>query len=80
MGTVKDALLSGGERVLYVFYNFKNMRNSRYSDKATIHVLNLVCVQVFCSQFEGVEYFADCVRCGKRKHSFWDDPVGELLL
>ena len=21
----------------------------------------------------------DCVRCGKRKHSFWQDPVGELL-
>jgi len=20
------------------------------------------------------------VRCGQRKHSFWDDPVGELLL
>ena len=22
---------------------------------------------------------AACVRCGKRKHAFWDDPVGDLL-
>jgi len=22
----------------------------------------------------------DCVRCGKRKYLFWDDPVGEMLL
>jgi len=22
---------------------------------------------------------ADCVRCGRRKHAFWDDPVGDLL-
>ena len=21
----------------------------------------------------------DCERCGKRKYSFWDDPVGDLL-
>jgi hypothetical protein len=21
----------------------------------------------------------ECVRCGKRKHSFWQDPVGDLL-
>jgi len=27
-----------------------------------------------------VEDCGDCVRCVKRKHSFWDDPVGELLL
>ena len=21
----------------------------------------------------------DCVQCGVRKHSFWDDPVGNML-
>jgi hypothetical protein len=21
----------------------------------------------------------DCERCGKRKHAFWEDPVGDLL-
>jgi len=21
----------------------------------------------------------DCERCGKRRHSFWDDPIGDLL-
>ena len=30
----------------------------------------------FCSRFEEVE---DCLRCGKRKHSFWPDSVGDLL-
>ena len=79
MRPLKDALPSGGERVLYVFYDFKTTQNTRYSDKATIHVPNLVCVQQFCSQCEGVEDCGDCVRCCKRKHSFWDDPLGELL-
>ena len=22
---------------------------------------------------------ADCGRCGKRRHAFWEDPVGDLL-
>ena len=22
----------------------------------------------------------DCVQCGKRKHSFWEDPAGECYL
>ena len=26
-----------------------------------------------------MEKVGDCVRCGKSKHSFWQDPVGELL-
>ena len=51
-----------------------------YSDKATLHVPDLVCVQQFCLQCEDVENADNCVRCGKRKHSFWDDPVGNMLL
>jgi len=37
-------------------------------------------VQQFCSHCEGADECGDCLRCGKRKHSFWDDPLGELLL
>jgi hypothetical protein len=28
---------------------------------------------------EDVEDGVDCERCGKRRYSFWDDPVGDLL-
>jgi len=80
MRLLKDALPSDGERVLYVYYDFDSTQNKRYSDKATIHVHNLVGVQLFCSQCEGVEHCGHCVRCGKPKYSFWDDPVGKLLL
>ena len=30
-----------------------------------------------CEDVEDVE--RDCVQCGVRKHSFWDDPVGSML-
>ena len=53
MRPLKDALHPGGDRVLYKFYDFETTRNTRYSDKETIHVPNLVCVQQFCSQCEG---------------------------
>jgi len=62
MRPFKDALHSDGDRVLYVFYDFETTQNTRYSDKATIHVPNLVCVQQFCSQCEGLEDCGDCVR------------------
>jgi len=32
-----------------------------------------------CSQCEDAEDCGECVRCGQRKHSFWDDPVGDML-
>jgi len=51
-----------------------------YSDKATLYVPDLVCVQQFCLQCEDVGNAEDCVRCGKRKNSFWDDPVDNMLL
>ena len=76
MRPLKDALPAGSDKVLYVFYDFETTQNTRHSDKATLHVPDLVCVQQFCSQCEGAEDCADCVRCGQRRHSFWDDPVG----
>ena len=76
MRPLKDALPTGGDRVLYVFYDFQTTQNTRYSENATVPVTNVVCVQHFCSQCEGVEDCGECVRCGQRKHSFSDDPVG----
>jgi hypothetical protein len=66
--------------VLYVVYDFETTQNTRYLDgDATLHVPNLVCFQQFCSQCEDVEDGGECQRCGVRKHSFWADPVGDLL-
>jgi len=66
--------------VLYVFYDFDTTQNTKFSDKATLHVPNLVCVQQICSRCENVEDAErNCERCSVRKHSFWDDPVGDML-
>jgi len=44
------------------------------------YVPNLVCLQQFCTQCEmSPNIDEDCARCGKREHSFWDDPIGDLL-
>ena len=80
MRPLKDDLPDACDKVLYVFYDFETTQNTSYSDKATIHIPNLVFVQQFCSCCKGAESCGDCLRCGKRKHSFWDDTLGELLL
>jgi len=79
MRPINDVLSSTGDKVLDVFYNFETTQNKRYTDKAALHVPDLVCVQKFCSHCEDVEDCGDCVRYVKRKHSFWYDPVGEML-
>jgi len=78
MRPLKDAVPSASDKVLYVFYDFETTQNTEYTDEAKLHVPNLVCVQQFCLWCEDVEN-GDCLRCGKRKHSFGEDPVGELL-
>ena len=65
-------------RYSYVFYDFETTQNTEYTAEAKLDVPNLVCGQQFCARCEGVEE-GDCVQFGKRNHSFWQDPVGELL-
>jgi len=79
MRPLKDARPPAGNKVLYIFYDFQTTQNTRYVDVAKLHLPNLVCVQQFCSRCENEEDGADFVRCGRRKHSFWQDPVGELI-
>jgi len=62
MRPLKDELPSGGSKVLYVFYDFESTQITKYSDKATLHVPDLVCVQQFCSQCEDAEDCKECVR------------------
>jgi hypothetical protein len=79
MQPLKDALQRSDD-VLFVFYDFETTQEARYSDLATRHVPNLVCVQQFCSRCEMQQQSdVECPSCGKRKHAFYDDPVGDLL-
>jgi len=41
--------LPRSDNVLFVFYDFENTQETRFTDSATEHVPNLVCVQQFCS-------------------------------
>jgi hypothetical protein len=77
---LKDVLPAKANNVLYVFYDFETKQNRTYSDTAKEHVPNIVCVQQFCARCEEIEDCSiDCGRCGRRMHSFWNDPVGDPL-
>jgi hypothetical protein len=66
--------------VLFVFYNFKTTQDTKFSDKANVHVPILVCLQQFCTVCKlQNDIDVDCKPCGRRRHSFFEDPVGDLL-
>jgi len=66
--------------VLFVFYDFETSQDTKISETAKLHVTILVCLQQFCTACEMQDdYEQDCERCGKRQHSFFEDPVGDLL-
>jgi len=49
MKPLKDVLPDANDKVVYVFYDFETTQNTKYCDKATLHVPDLVCVQQVCS-------------------------------
>ena len=72
--------LPRSDNVLFVFYDFETTQDTKISDSATVHIPNLVCLQQFCSLCEmQPDVDVDFERC-KRKHSFFDDPVGDMYL
>jgi hypothetical protein len=74
-------VLPSGDGVLFVFYDFEKTQDKQYSDTARLHVPNLVRLQQFCSRCESSDNVDEnCTQCGTRKHSFWEDPVGDLLI
>jgi hypothetical protein len=72
-------VLPSGDGVMFVFYDFETTQDTQYSDTDRLHVPNLVCIQQFCSRCESSDVDENCTQCGKRKHSFWEDPEGDLL-
>jgi len=80
MRSLKYVLLANANNVTVVCYDFETTQNNRYSDTAKAHILNLECVQQICARCEDMQdVVIDCERCGKRRHTFWNDPVGNLL-
>ena len=62
------------------FMILKLRKIKKFSDSAIEHIPNLVYLQQFCSHCEmQPDISVVCERCGKRRHSFYDDPVGDLL-
>jgi len=79
MQALKNELPST-DNVLFVFYDFETTQDTKISDTAKLHVPILVCFKQFCTACEMQDdYEQDFERCGKRQHSFFEDPVGDLL-
>ena len=79
MPTLKNEVALS-DKVLFFSYDFATTQDTKVTDSATLHVPNLVCVQQFCSMCKTSAHIdEDCERCGKRRYSFWDDAVVDLL-
>ena len=71
---------ASSEHVLYVFYVFENTQPTKHLDRANEHLANLVYLQQFCSKCEIISDIEQvCIQCWKLIHSFWDEPVGNVL-
>jgi hypothetical protein len=59
--------LPSSDKFLYVLYDFENTQDTKHSEKAAVHVPNVVCLRHFCFKCENlVDLERDCLQCGKR--------------
>jgi len=66
-------------KYLYVFFDTECTQDLEKCDGSFEHVPNLICAQQMCSKCEVVDDVnVDCEQCGKRVHTFWQDPVGKF--
>ena len=67
-------------KYLYVFFDTECTQHLQKCDGSFEHVSNLICAQQICSKSENVDCVnVDCEQCGKRVHTFWQDPVGKFI-
>ena len=72
--------LPRSDDVLLVFYDFEITQDTKFSENATEHVPIPACWQQFCTNCEILDDIdTDCARYGRRRHSFFEDPIGDLL-
>ena len=72
--------LPRSDNVLFAFYDFETTQNTRLTASATVHIPNLVRLQHFCALCEKEpDIDVNCVRCGRRRHAFFTDPVRDIL-
>ena len=75
---LKPSYLSN--KYLYVFFDMECTQDLEKCDGSFKHVPNLICAQQMCSKCEVVDDVnVDCEQCGKRIHTFWQDPVGKCI-
>ena len=68
------------EMFLYLFFDTECTQELEKRDGSFEFVSNLICAQEMCSKCEPVDDLSvDCERCGKRIHTFWQDPVGKFI-
>jgi hypothetical protein len=68
------------DKVLYVFYDFEKRRKIPNISKRLRSMSQIW--SVYNSSVQNTRVMMtdqDCSQCGRRKHSFWHDSVGELL-
>jgi len=72
--------LPRSDNVLFAFYDFETTQDTRLTTSATVHIPKFVCLQHFCALCEKEpDIEVDYVRCGRRRHAFFVDRVGDLL-
>ena len=79
MQPLKNEILRS-DNVLFVFHDFETTQDTKFSENATEHIPILVCAQqCFTTSEIQNDTDMDCERCGRRRHSFYEDPIGDLL-
>ena len=79
MQPLKNELPSADD--VFVFCDFETTQDTKINESAKLHVPILVCLHQFCTacDMRDEDDEQDCARCGKRRHSFFEEPVGDLL-
>ena len=71
--------LSRSDNVLFVFYNFETTQDKSFliQQQFTFQISYAFSTSAHTARCSPI-FSVDCERCGKRQHSFFNDPVGDF--